>query len=163
MLTSRSALQVSGDRTNGPWPGLLKGWNILTRTGEGWRIIQVESEVRSEESKNMAPSVEKRKRSNRVVAFLTVALSEGEAHYVVDTENVSDTGLCLCPKKLFPVGTHLHLIFGQPPELPSISTDGVVRWFEGGKGVGVEFTSLSDEHREALAKFVAPHPDRRLH
>jgi len=100
------------------------------------------------------PTVQERRRAPRIVAFLTVALAEGSAHYVVDTENVSESGLRLCPKKLFPVGTHLHLVFGQPPELPSISTQGIVRWFEDGKGVGVEFTSIGAEERQALARFV---------
>jgi hypothetical protein len=100
------------------------------------------------------PTIQERKRAPRLIAFLTVSLSEGAAHYVVDTENVSETGLCLCPKKLFPVGTHLHLVFGQPPELPSISAQGIVRWFEGGKGVGVEFTSIGAEERQALVRFV---------
>ena len=97
---------------------------------------------------------EERRRSPRLIAFLTVSLSEGTAHYVVDTENVSETGLCLCPKKLFPVGTHLHLVFGQPPELPSITAQGIVRWFDGGKGVGVEFTSISQNEQQALQRFV---------
>jgi hypothetical protein len=109
----------------------------------------------------MLPTPERR-RSPRVVAILTVSLSHGEAHYVVDTENVSEEGLCLCPRKLFPVGTQLHLVFGHPPELPSVTARGVVRWYEDGKGVGVEFTSMSDEHRQALAKYVnltpAPKP-----
>ena len=100
------------------------------------------------------PTIEERKRAPRLIAFLTVALSEGTAHYVVDTENVSDTGLCLCPKKLFPVGTQLHLVFGQPPELPAISAQGIVRWSEGGKGVGVEFTSISADDHQALLRFV---------
>jgi hypothetical protein len=100
------------------------------------------------------PTIEERKRAPRIVAFLTVALSEGEAHYVVDTENVSGTGLCLCPRKLFPVGTRLHLVFGRPPELPAIAAEGIVRWFENGKGVGVEFTSMSEENRQALLKYV---------
>jgi len=99
-------------------------------------------------------TVQERRRSPRIVAFLTVALSQGSAHYVVDTENVSETGFCLCPRKLFPVGTHLHLVFGQPPELPNISAQGVVRWFEDGKGVGVEFTSISAEARRALRQFI---------
>jgi hypothetical protein len=99
-------------------------------------------------------TVEERKRAPRLVAFLTVALTDGVMHYVVDTENVSGAGLCLCPRKLFPIGTHLHLMFGQPPELPAVSAEGVVRWFEGGKGVGVEFTSISAEHRQALEQFV---------
>ena len=100
------------------------------------------------------PTIEERKRAPRIVAFLTVALSEGAAHYVVDTENVSGTGLCLCPRKLFPVGTRLHLVFGRPPELPAIAAEGIVRWFENGKGVGVEFTSMSEENRQALLKYV---------
>lgn len=99
-------------------------------------------------------TIEERKRAPRLIAFLTVALSEGTAHYVVDTENVSESGLCLCPKKLFPVSTQLHLVFGQPPELPTISAQGTVRWFEGGKGVGVEFTSISPDDRQALRRFV---------
>lgn len=95
-----------------------------------------------------------RRRAPRIVAIITVALSEGAAHYVVDTENVSETGLCLCPRKLFPVGTHLHLVFGQPPELPNISAQGVVRWFENGKGVGVEFTSITPEEQQAVRQFI---------
>jgi hypothetical protein len=102
----------------------------------------------------MLPTPERR-RTPRIVAILTVSLSFAEAHYVVDTENISETGLCLCPRKLFPVGTQLHLVFGLPPDLPPITARGVVRWFEDGKGVGVEFTSMSDDHRLALAKFVA--------
>jgi hypothetical protein len=100
------------------------------------------------------PTIEERKRSPRVIAFLTVDLSEGKTHYVVDTENVSDTGLCLCPKKMFPVGTQLHMVFGQPPELRLITAHGIVRWFEGEKGVGVEFTSISEDDRQALLSFV---------
>ncbi len=104
------------------------------------------------------PAQAEPKRAPRLVAFLTVALSEGTAHYVVDTENISEAGLCLCPKKLFPVGTHLHLVFGQPPELPTINAQGVVRWFDGGRGVGVEFTSIDAKDRQALVSFVNSSP-----
>jgi hypothetical protein len=90
----------------------------------------------------------------RLIASLSVALSEGAAHYVVDTKNVSGTGLCLCPKKLFPVGTQLHLILGRPPQLSALSAEGIVRWSEGGKGVGVEFTSISPQDRQAILRFV---------
>jgi hypothetical protein len=103
-------------------------------------------------------TIAERRRVPRLIAFLTVSLSQGTAHYVVDTENVSGAGLCLCPKKLFPVGTRLHLVFGQPPQLPTITAQGIVRWFEGGKGVGVEFTSISPDDREALVKFMKSHP-----
>jgi len=100
------------------------------------------------------PELEERKRAPRLVASLTVALSKGGAYYVVETENVSDRGLCLCPKKVFPVGTQLHLVFGRSPELPPVSAEGIVRWSEDGKGVGVEFTSISADDHQALLRFV---------
>lgn len=104
------------------------------------------------------PTTEERDRAPRLIAVLNVALSEGTAHYVVDTENVSETGLCLCPGKLFPVGTQLHLVFSQPPELPVITAQGIVRWYKGGKGVGVEFTSLSADDHQALRRFMNSQP-----
>ena len=97
---------------------------------------------------------EKRKPAPRVSVALTVVLSKGDAHYVVETKNVSETGLCLRSKEAFPVGTHHHLVFGQPPELPRLSAEGIVRWSEAGKGVGVEFTSMSPDDRKALLRFV---------
>ena len=106
------------------------------------------------------PTSDERNGAPRLTVLLTVILSEGPAHYVVDTENVSETGLCLCPRKLFPVGTHLHMAFGQPPELPPMTVHGVVRWSSDGKGVGVEFTSLSAEDKQALRRFVNS-PSRR--
>ena len=100
------------------------------------------------------PTIEERRRGPRFIASLNVVLIEGEAHYVVETENVSHTGLCLCPTKVFPVGTQLHLVFGRPPDLPALSAEGIVRWSEGGKGVGVEFTSISADDHQALRRFV---------
>ena len=99
-------------------------------------------------------TIEERKRAPRIVAALTVVLSHGDAHYVVETENVSERGLCFRSKEVFPVGTQHHLVFGRPPELPRLSAEGIVRWSEGGKGVGVEFTSMSPDDRQALLSFV---------
>jgi len=99
--------------------------------------------------------IERRERGQRIIAILTAHLKEGTAHYVVDTENLSESGLCLCPQKLFPAGTGLHLVFGQPPDLPTISANGIVRWSDGGRGVGVEFTSISADDRQAILKFLS--------
>ena len=96
-----------------------------------------------------------RKAIPRFTASLPVVLSNGEANYVAETKNLSDTGLCLRSKEVFPVGTQLHLVFGQPPELPRLSTEGVVRWSEGGKGVGVEFTLISPHDYRALLRFAS--------
>jgi hypothetical protein len=99
-------------------------------------------------------TVQERKRAPRVSASLTVVLSKGGAHYVVETKNVSERGLCLRSKEVFPVGTQHHMVFGGPPELPRLSAEAVVRWSERGKGVGVEFTSISPDDCEALLRFV---------
>jgi hypothetical protein len=97
---------------------------------------------------------EERERAPRLTASLTVVLSAGEAPYVVEVENVSETGLLLRPKELFPVGTKIHLVFGQPPELPRISAEGIVRWSEEEKGMGVEFTTISPADHQALVNFM---------
>ena len=101
----------------------------------------------------MSP-LEERKRAPRIIASLTVVLSKGDAHYVVETENVSEGGLCLRSKKVFPIGTQHHLVFVRPAELSPLSAEGIVRWSEGGKGVGVEFTSISPVDQRALLRFV---------
>ena len=90
----------------------------------------------------------------RFNAALTVVLSNGKAIYVAETKNLSDTGLCLRSKELFPVGAQFHIVFGQPPELPQLTTEGIVRWSERGKGVGVEFTFISPRDYRALLRFI---------
>jgi len=100
------------------------------------------------------------KRGRRFSTALTVVLAKGEDHYVSETKNVSDTGLCLLPMVLFPVGTQVHLVFGRPPDLPPLSAQGIVRWSEGGKGVGVQFTSMSLDDQQALLRFVQAQPRR---
>jgi hypothetical protein len=102
----------------------------------------------------MPTMIGEQKPAQRFNTSLTVVLSKEGAHYVAETKNVSNTGLCLLPKEVFPVGSKLHLVFGQPPELPRLSTEGIVRWSDGGKGVGVEFTAISPSDRQALLKFL---------
>ena len=99
-------------------------------------------------------TIEDRRRAPRCSTSLTVVLSEGEAYFVVETVDLSETGVCLRSKKAFPVGTQHHLVFGRPPELPRLSAEGIVRWSQGGKGVGVEFTSISPDDRQAILRFV---------
>jgi c-di-GMP-binding flagellar brake protein YcgR len=99
-------------------------------------------------------NVEERRGAPRFSTSLTVVLAEGEAHYVVETKDVSGTGVCLRSIKGFPVGTQHRLVFGRPPELPRLSAEGIVRWSERGKGVGVEFTSISADDRQAIVRFV---------
>jgi len=102
------------------------------------------------------PVLNERRRAPRFIASLAlnVVLTNGEAPFVVETENVSDAGLCIRSERMFPVATQLHLLFGRPPELPPLIAEGIVRWSEGGKGFGVEFTSISAHDHEALLRFL---------
>ena len=97
----------------------------------------------------------KGRRTRRVPVSLGVVLATGQAHYFVETENVSETGLCLEPKKVFPVGTQHRMVFGKPPRLLRINAIGTVRWSESGKGMGVEFTSISQDDQQSLREFLS--------
>ena len=99
-------------------------------------------------------TTEERKRGPRLSAALTVVLSMGEAPYLMEIENVSDTGVRLRSKEVFTVGTRMHMVFGRPPDLPRISAEGIVRWCDGEQGVGVEFTSINSDDHETLLKFM---------
>ena len=103
------------------------------------------------------PIIEESKRGRRLNAALQVILGKAETYYVTETKNVSYRGVCLDSKEAFPIGTRLQLIFGEPPELPRLNLEGVVRWSQGGMGVGVEFTSMSVDEQHALLEFVNSH------
>ena len=107
------------------------------------------------------PITEHWERGRRVNAsmevVLSVVLAKTRAYYVMETKNLSYGGVCLKSDQAFPSGTQLRLVFGQPPDLPRFSLEGIVRWSEGGKGIGVEFTSLSAQDEQALLEFVNSH------
>lgn len=94
------------------------------------------------------------KGTHRLSTSLTVVFSDGKAQYVAKTKNLSDTGLCLQPKDLFPVGTQLQLVLGQSPDLPRLTLEGTVRWSVDGKGVGVQFTVISPHDYRVLLNFL---------
>ena len=98
----------------------------------------------------------------RFAVSLGVVIATGEAYYFIETQNVSETGLCLRPKKVFPMGTQHRLVFGQPPRLPRIDAVGTVRWSEAGKGVGLEFLSISPSDQRTLREFLSLHSHLRL-
>ena len=101
-------------------------------------------------------TIDERRRAPRVSVslVLNVVLKKGKAHYVLETKNVSNWGLCFSSERVFPVGTQLHLVFGRSPDLPPLTAEGIVKWSEDGKGFGVEFTSISPNDQLTLLKFL---------
>ncbi len=91
----------------------------------------------------------------RFTVALGVVLSPGGPHYFMETENVSEIGLCLLSKRALPVGSQLRMIFGRPPHLGRLGAIGTVRWSESGRGAGIEFTSISPNDQQALRQFLS--------
>jgi hypothetical protein len=85
-----------------------------------------------------------------------VVFSARQAHYFAKSANVSETGLFLVTKRGFTTGTPLHIVFGAPPRLPRISSEGIIRWAKEREGIGVELTSLTAEQKQALQTFLTP-------
>ena len=81
-------------------------------------------------------------------------LSTGEAHYFIETENLSEKGLCLRPKRNFAVGAQYRMAFGHPPWLPRIAAVGTVRWSRIDRGVGVEFSTINPNDELVLQEFL---------
>jgi hypothetical protein len=98
--------------------------------------------------------MDEQRRARRVPVTFNIVLEAEKAHYVAETFNVSETGLFLQTKGDFPVGTALRLVIGQPPALPRVDAEGVVKRVDPGKGVGVEFTKISPEGRKVLTDYL---------
>ncbi len=97
-------------------------------------------------------------RAQRVDVSLNVVFRANESHYFAKAGNLSETGLFVATKKTIPAGTPLHIVFGLPPNLPRISSEGIIRWAKEQEGVGVELTSLTAEQKLALQKFLNSNP-----
>ncbi len=103
-------------------------------------------------------ALSEQRQTPRLAVSMNVVLAAGSAYFVAETENVSESGLRLRTSKAFPVGTHHKLVFGLPPDLPKVSAEGVVKWSDNGKGVGVEFTFIDPNDKPAFLKFLNSHP-----
>ncbi len=98
--------------------------------------------------------ISEQRRARRFKVLLSVVLGAAGAHYCAVAGDLSETGLLLTMMKALPGGTPVRVVFGQPPRLPRLGVEGVVRWSKSGQGVGVEFKSLSPEHRNTLLEFL---------
>ena len=100
-----------------------------------------------------------RRQSIRTQIPLDAVVQTADAYFYAETRDLSEAGLALRTQKPFPVGTHLHLVLGQPPRLPRIDLDGVVKWLRNGDSVGVEFTPLSPRDRAVISAFLGSLPE----
>ena len=83
-----------------------------------------------------------------------VVLGTELAHYVGQSENLSESGILVKMKQVLPVGTELKMAFGHPPRLPMVQTAAVVRRQAPGERLGVSFTRMSDSDLGSLRDYL---------
>ena len=90
----------------------------------------------------------------RTEFFSDVVLGTEHAHYVGQSENLSESGILVKMKRVLPVGTELKMAFGHPPRLPMVQTAGVVRRQAPGERLGVAFTEISESDLDVLRSYL---------
>jgi len=103
-------------------------------------------------------TMSEQRRTRRIKVSVATILEADNLHYFAETGDLSETGILLLTRRDFPIGARMRLAFALPPGLPNVIAEGVVKRSETGKGVGVEFVSLTSESKETLARFLDASP-----
>lgn len=98
--------------------------------------------------------------SKRLLLRLELNLGAGRLLRMLQTENMSDTGMLVRSSELFPLGTEIEFEFSVPgDEKPIQGRAEIVRHstpeIEKVQGLGVRFTSFSADGHERLRAFLA--------
>jgi hypothetical protein len=101
----------------------------------------------------MRPGIDKRehRRARLVTQVRCEALGREE---MLLTRDVSVGGVFVSAKDPFPMGSEIALNLQLAAGGNSLAATGKVVYSLLGLGMGIQFTSLTDEHRAALQKFV---------
>lgn len=100
------------------------------------------------------------RRSSRLLVQIKVELGAAQILRACQSVNISESGLLLRTERPLPLETEVDLRFSLPYSKRAIRAQGrVVRYTdrdaEGLVGLAVNFDSMSDEDREAIASFIA--------
>ncbi len=101
----------------------------------------------------ITPEIDKRqhRRAKLITQVRCEALGREE---VLVTRDISAGGIFISSSKPLPANSKLSLTFRLSPTAPAISCEGAVSYAVPGLGMGVHFSKLSKEARQALEKFV---------
>ncbi len=103
--------------------------------------------------KYITPEIDKRqyRRANLVTQVRCEALGRED---LLVTRDVSVGGLFLLGKQNYPAQSEISLSFRLNPTDPPLSCRGTIVYAVRGVGLGVQFTDLSEDAKQALQKFV---------
>ncbi len=99
------------------------------------------------------------RQGTRAQISLDAVIEAAGALYYAETGTLGEGGLSLRTRKLFAVGTALHIVLGKPPKLPKLDLDGIVRWLRAGTDVGVQFTTLTTQDKAVISAFIKSLPE----
>ena len=97
---------------------------------------------------------EKRTYDRLQVSLWAVEKSPDAAYYHYITE-LSAGGVFLEKRLPLPVGSEVELEFKLPSGMQIRATGSVVRQADDGKGNGIKFEKISDEHKKAIEEFLS--------
>jgi hypothetical protein len=86
---------------------------------------------------------------------LTIRIEEGQDSVKPKTLDISQSGMFLNTEYLFPEGTMLEISFTLPVTKYVINVRAEVRYSLPGTGVGVKFTQISAEDRQAIEREIS--------
>lgn len=98
--------------------------------------------------------VEKRK-FRRANIITEAEIVSGKETLLAPTRDVSVGGLFLKTTAKLPDNTEVRLRFQLEPETPLIEALGKIVYVVPGRGLGVEFSELSEENRNRIEEFVS--------
>lgn len=122
-------------------------------------------------------SAVERRLAERIYLDFEVDYASDDTFLYAYARNISGLGIFLQTREPEPPGTQLSLRFVIPTTQERLSVDGVVRWVNPYRpgdinninpGMGIEFTSLTDEQRERIVDLIQliaylPEEDRQKH
>lgn len=101
-------------------------------------------------------SIDKRA-TKRVPVKLKVDWKSESTFLFENATNISEQGIFIKTDQLLKKGTILNLQFAIPDSKQKVQAEGKVVWInkgEGSKGMGIQFTKLSDVDRETILALV---------
>jgi uncharacterized protein (TIGR02266 family) len=113
------------------------------------------------ESGRPLSGIERREHERFPVTAMRVDYSTGEHFLFAPLENISEMGIFIRAKTVFPVGTELALTFALEGGTEKLALGGVVAWVNperpgaaSSQGMGVRFAPLTDAQREAVLELI---------
>jgi uncharacterized protein (TIGR02266 family) len=107
---------------------------------------------------------DQRRKQRRFPLELEIALHGQAQFWVGTTKDIAEGGVFIASRELRPIGAELELTINLPEPFKPVVAVGSVRWIrdtsqeDAPLGMGVQFTTVSDESLQTIRRFLARTP-----